>query len=97
MLKPSILNVFSRFNVSKCNNLALANGSENMKLVTHYHNGGWRSISMVRGRRQYFKLNGPSDYGSIDVNSITEFLDGFGLESQKRETFHESDGGGGGG
>ncbi len=69
----------------------------NMKLVTHYHNGGWRSISMVRGHRQYFKLTGPSDYGLIDVNSITEFLNGFGLESQKRETFYSSDGGGSGG
>jgi hypothetical protein len=70
---------------------------EKMKLVSHYHEGVWRSVSMVRRRRQYFQLK--STYhgrGHLDVRDVYTFLEGFGLRTEVRHTTSDSGGGGGG-
>ena len=57
--------------------------SERMELVTHYHDGAWESVSMVRGRRQYFQLT-RTDPGRTHLNvyEVTTFLAGFGLNER---------------
>ena len=71
--------------------------NEKMKLVTHYHEGVWQSVSMVHRRRQYFQLK--SDYhgrAHLDVQEVYTFLEGFGLRTEVRHTVSDSGGGGGG-
>ncbi|RJU89359.1 MAG: hypothetical protein DWC07_06280 [Candidatus Poseidoniales archaeon] len=57
--------------------------SERMELVTHHHDGAWESVSMVRGRRQYFQLT-RTDPGRthLNVHEVTTFLAGFGLNER---------------
>jgi hypothetical protein len=72
--------------------------NEKMVLVTHYHEGVWQSVSMVRRRRQYFQLK--STYHGrehLDVQEVYTFLAGFGLRTKDRHTTSDNGGGGGGG
>ena len=57
--------------------------SERMELVTHYHDSAWESVSMVRGRRQYFQLT-RTDPGRTHLNvyEVTTFLAGFDLNER---------------
>lgn len=70
---------------------------EHMEVVTHYHNGIWQSISMVYGRRQYFKLVPPKGHPGLEFKAVSKFLNEFGLYSHTRYTEYQSDGGSGGG
>jgi hypothetical protein len=70
----------------------------NMRLVTHFHDGIWESISIVRGRRQFFKLKKSFAGGAqLNVQAVKDFLEGFGLEHEYQRTTTPEGGGGGGG
>ena len=64
--------------------------NEKMELVSHYHEGVWQSVSMVRRRRQYFQLKA-FDLGRehLDVQEVYTFLAGFGLNERRKNTYHQ--------
>ena len=63
--------------------------SDRMELVTHYHEGVWQSVSMVRGRRQYFQLTRTDPGGAhLNVYDVKTFLAGFGLNERTTNTYH---------
>lgn len=67
-----------------------------MVLETHFQDGVRQSISMLRGRRQYFMMK-TGYHRSLNVQAVNDYLEGFGLRTKVRRTTSDSGGGGGGG
>lgn len=65
--------------------------NEKMELVSHYHEGVWQSVSMVRRRRQYFQLKCVYlGREHLDVKEVYTFLAGFGLNVRSKHTYNQS-------
>ena len=65
-----------------------------MRIETHFHNGKWCSVSILKGRKCYFSLK--TFYGmDPGREEIYQFLRRFDLKESERRTSASSDGGGG--
>ena len=67
-----------------------------MRIETHYREGWWSSVSILKGRKCYFSL---IRYYGMDPGreEIYQFLRRFGLKESERRTFAPSGDGGSGG
>ena len=81
-----------RFNIEK-----------KMRIETHFHNGKWRSVSILKGRKCYFSLgplpriDGQGMWPTSDREEIYQFLRRFDLKECEKHTASSNGGDGGGG
>ena len=59
-----------------------------MRIETHYYNGKWRSVSIIKGRKCYFSLIETYEplWPASDREEIYQFLRRFNLEECERRT-----------
>ena len=59
-----------------------------MRIETHYYNGKWRSVSILKGRKCYFSLIETYEplWPASDREEIYQFLRRFNLEECERRT-----------
>ena len=67
------------------------NIGEKMRIETHSHEGVWRSVSILKGRKCYFELaDGIGLWPTSDVEEIYQFLRRFDLkESEMRTSYSD--------
>ena len=58
-----------------------------MRIQTHYDEGEWRSISIIKGKKIYFSLAG-LEHSNSTKEKVYQFLRRFNLEECARHTFH---------
>lgn len=68
---------------------------EKMRIETHYHNGKWRSVSILKGRKCYFSLGDLPRietyeplWPASDREEIYQFLRRFNLKESEKRTAH---------
>ena len=72
-----------RFNIEK-----------KMRIETHYYNGKWSSVSILKGRKCYFSLgplprkSGLGMWPDSDREEIYQFLRRFNLKESEKRTAH---------
>ena len=68
-----------------------------MRIETHYHNGKWSSVSILKGRKCYFSLGDlprakkskkPALLAASDREEIYQFLRRFNLKESEKRTAH---------
>ena len=58
-----------------------------MRIQTHYDEGEWRSVSIIKGRKIYFSLAG-LEHSNSTKEKVYQFLRRFNLEECARHTSH---------
>lgn len=58
-----------------------------MRIETHFDEGEWRSVSIIKGRKSYFRLI-DLEYSNTTKEEVYQFLRRFNLEECVRNTYH---------